>query len=126
MERIVNLQYKSCPILFKYILKNKRDIVLDRWKLLYINVEESEIVKLFNTEGLEKEVEKVLNSSICHYCGTRTTGGFLVSYRGQECISKNLECPICYNMADKTFYKTIGLKDEDKYKLVKQFIGIFL
>lgn len=123
MDRIVNLQYKDCPKLFKYILKNKRDIILDRWKMIYIHVDESEIENLKDIESLKAEVEKVLNSQICHNCGVRSTGGFLVSYRGQECIGKSIECPVCYNMPDKTFYKSIGLKGNDKYMFVKQFIS---
>ncbi|MCQ4924922.1 hypothetical protein NE686_17605 [Tissierella carlieri] len=123
MERIVNLQYKCYPNLFKYILKNKRDIVLDRWKLLYIHVKESEIEKLANVKGQEGEVRKVLNAAICPKCGTRITGGFLLSYRGQECIGRSIECPICYLMSDSTFYKVMNLHEEDKYIFVKDFLS---
>ena len=121
-NRVVNLHYKVCPRLFKYILKNKRDIVLDRWKLIYINVNEEEVKKFKSIKGLEKEVEKVLNSPICHNCGTRTTAGYLLSYRGQECIGRSIECPMCFMMGDKTFWKIKSLDEVEKNIAVEEFI----
>lgn len=124
-NRIVNLQYKACPQLFKYILKNKRDIVIDKFRLIYINVNESEIVKLSNNEDLKEEVDKVLNSPICDNCGVRTTVGFLVSYRGQECVGKTRDCPICWNFGDRTYYTAMGLKNNTQYSYVKYLISQF-
>lgn len=123
MERIVNLHYKKCPKLFKYILKNKKEIVFDRWKLIYIHVLESEIEKLKEVNGLEKEVEFVLNSRICHNCGVRTTVGFIASYRGQECIGKVVDCPTCYPLGDKAWYKVKSLSGEDKYNHVRKLMS---
>lgn len=122
MDRIVNLHYKVCPKLFKYILKNKRDIVLDRWKLVYINVSEKEIEKLKIIKELKEEVERALNSPICHNCGIRTTAGYLLSYRGQKCIGRSIECPMCYIMGDKTFWKIKSLDEVEKNMAVEEFI----
>lgn len=123
MGRIVNLQYKVCPTLFKYILRNKREVVLDRWKLIYIHIEEKEIRNLINVECLKKEVEKVLNSPICSYCGTRATNGLLLNYRGTECIGRIINCPVCFIMDDKYFYKVTSLKGEKKTHEIKKFIN---
>lgn len=124
MDRIVNLQYETCPKLFKYILMNKRNIVLDRWKLIYIHVEEKEIKKLVNIDSLKEEIEKVLSSPICFYCGTRATGGLLLNYREQSgCIGRITNCPICFLMADKHFYKFISLKEKEKEDKLRSFIS---
>ena len=126
MGNIVNLQYKECPKLFKYFLRNKRDKVLDRWKLIYIHVEEEEIINLSNVKGLEDEITSVMNSPVCVYCGSRTTGGLFPIYRGRECISKYINCPVCMIMSDRYFSKVVNMNEVDKSKEIKKFVSMLI
>lgn len=126
IDKIVNITYKESSRLFKYILFNHRDVVMDKWKFVYINVYESELRRLSEIDEIKDEIDKVLDSHVCRCCGTKTTAPFLVSYREVGgCVGRTIDCPICFSISDKHYFKLGAFSEEGKLKFVEGLLKEF-